>query len=34
MAKVKIEDVVDELSAEMQNVLYAAVKEILPDAEF
>lgn len=34
MARIKIEDVVDDLSTEMRSALEAAVKEVLPDAKF
>lgn len=34
MARVKIEEIVDDLSTEMRSALEAAVKEVLPDAEF
>jgi hypothetical protein len=34
MARVKIEDVVDDLKTEMRRALEAAVEEVLPKAEF
>jgi hypothetical protein len=34
MARVKIEEIVEDLSTEMRRALEAAVKEVLPDAEF
>jgi len=34
MARVKIEDIVDHLSVEMQKALEEAVRKVLPDAEF
>ena len=34
MARVKMEDIVDDLSTEMRSALEAAVREVLPEAEF
>lgn len=34
MARVKIEEVVDDLNNELRSALNAAVREVLPEAEF
>ena len=34
MARIKIEEVVDDLKSEMRDALELAVKEVLPDAKF
>lgn len=34
MARVKIEEIVDDLSPQMRKALEAAVRQVLPDAEF
>lgn len=34
MARVKVDDIVDDLSTEFRGALEAAVQEVLPEAEF
>jgi hypothetical protein len=34
MAEVKIDDILNDLSTEMRNALEAAVRQVLPDANF
>ncbi len=34
MARVKIEEVIDDLSSEIRSALEAAIKEVLPGAQF